>query len=204
MDKRLLGGGAAIIFFVALVAYYFNEKERRKTAFFHMHNENLEHENEILKDMLENLHSEVQQIVENNKDIPDDAKEKLKALVMEYQDIDENIVKELSSVSALIEAKQSSKAILSLAKILENVFKRIFKDDKEIKKNARFVTLIEHAHKKNLIDKEEYHYLSAIRMYRNQEAHEVGVSKDEKVTMGSMFLCFSIISKMSRFLRGAA
>ena len=132
----------------------------------------------------------------------EDVKSQLKLLIEEYKDIDEKVTTELLSVTALIEIKENTKAIMALAKIIENLLKKIYRGDSELRTTAGFADLIEHAKNKQLIGKDEYHFLNGVREVRNEEAHSLAVEKGASIISTSLIIGVSIIFKLAAIIKG--
>lgn len=67
--------------------------------------------------------------IENHRNLNSEIKKKLKGLIENNKDIDPDIANELAKISALLEIKQDSKAILSLVKIIENLLNKLYDSD---------------------------------------------------------------------------
>jgi len=133
--------------------------------------------------------------------INDEIKKKLKELVAANPDIEPEVAAELNDIHDLIDIQQDSKAILAMAKVIENLLKKIYKNDvafkvRMAKRKPTFEDYLNYAHEQKLISKEDFHHISIIKIYRNQEAHELDVKKEKSKVFSSMMSGFSIISTL--------
>ncbi len=206
-DNLIIGGITLLV--IAIIAYYLIEKRKREDDLKESldREKSISQENKVLKKMIDELKSEVNEIIDNKDELPREIKNQLKNLIEEYKDIDEKVTNELLSVTALIEIKEETKAILSLAKIIENLLKRIYKEDPELSSQTKgrhlnFSDYINHAHRNNILGKDEFHFLNGVREVRNEEAHEIGVRKERNILYTSMLIGVAIIIKLSTLLKG--
>ena len=72
--------------------------------------------------MIDELKSEVNEIIDNKDELPREIKNQLKNLIEEYKDIDEKVTNELLSVTALIEIKEGK--IITILEYTYGVLKR--------------------------------------------------------------------------------
>jgi hypothetical protein len=139
-------------------------------------------------------------------ELTEEVKTKLQQLIENNSDIDEEVKTELVNIAALIEIKQESKAVFTLAKIIENLLKRLYKGDEELKarvksKNRRtptFEDYLEFAKDKNVISKEDYHLISALKIMRNKEAHDLVTTKEKGKLVGCILAGLSITLTLHR------
>lgn len=199
--ELLLGGGAVLL--LAILVYFVMEKERREKELLESKNKEkrLGQENLVLRSVISSLKEEVKEIIDDKDELSLDVKSQLKKLIEEYKDIDDRIARELASVSNLIEIKEETKAVMGLAKIIENIFKRLFKDDANFNVRPTFENLIKYAKDKNLIEKDEFHFLNGIRTIRNQEAHDIAVVKSYDLVSGSMLIGVGMILRLGAILK---
>lgn len=137
---------------------------------------------------------ELKKYVDSKNDLTAEIKKQLTELISKNPDIDENLANELAQIAALLEIEKDTKAMLSLAKIIENLLKELYKNNIELKtlvkgknrKNPTFEDYLNFAHDKGVISREDYHMLSVLKIIRNQEAHELNVKKDK----GRIAACF--------------
>lgn len=102
-------------------------------------------------------------------------------------DIDDDISRELTSIAALLEINQQTKAVRSLAKIIENLLKKVYKDSIGFKnylqengiRKPSFENYIVYARVDGKISKEDYHLIEVLKIIRNEEAHELDVEKEK-------------------------
>lgn len=200
-ENLIIGSGAIIL--LAIIVYFFVEKKKREDELIESRDreQKLDRENTALRNVVTDLKDEVNEIIDRKDELPKEVKSQLKSLIEEYKDIDEKVTDELLSVKALIDMKEEAKAIMNLAKIIENLLKKIYKGDRELKSNPRFFELIDHAEKKNLIEKDEYYFLNGMREIRNQEAHNLSVKKGFNIASTSFLIGLSIILKLARTVR---
>jgi len=106
-------------------------------------------------------------------------KTQIEKLIEEYQGVSDDIVSELASVLQLININEETKAIKSLAKIIENILKERFEDDtefKEKKKRCSLANLLSYAKEINIITKHEFSFGWLLKDIRNEESHELNVN----------------------------
>ena len=138
--------------------------------------------------------AELKKAVNENDALNDQIKKKLQELLQNNPGIDDDIAKELASIAALLEIEQQTKAILSLAKIIENLLKKLYQGtdglkvylSEKKKRKPSFEDYIDYARSQNVISKEDYHLIEVLKIIRNEEAHELDVKKDK----GKMVACF--------------
>jgi hypothetical protein len=139
-------------------------------------------------------------------ELSEEVKAKLQQLIENNTDIDEEVKAELVNIAALIEIKQESKAVFTLAKIIENLLKRLYKGDEELKtrvkeKNRRTATFedyLDFAKDKTIISKEDYHLISALKIMRNKEAHDLVITKEKGRLVGCILAGLSITLTLHR------
>ncbi|PQJ80039.1 DUF4145 domain-containing protein [Polaribacter porphyrae] len=139
---------------------------------------------------LNTLNSELKRTVESKEDLPKDIKDDLNKLISDFDKFDNDIAEELISISSLIEIDEKPKALFSLAKIIENLLKKIYKG------KLNFYKLIEKAKDEKIISTEDYHFIHGIREIRNKEGHEINVKVDGYLTASSFMIGIGIISKI--------
>lgn len=200
-ENLIIGGGAIIL--LAIIAYFLIEKRKREDELSESRDneDRLSKENAALRNIVTDLKDEVKEIIDKKDELSEEVKGQLKALIEEYKDIDEKVTNELLSVTSLIEIKEETKAIMGLAKIIENLLKKIYKDDSELNSNPRFIDLINHAKNKNLIERDEYHFLNGVREIRNEEAHNLAVKKGYNIVSTSLLIGVTIIFKLAAIVR---
>lgn len=138
--------------------------------------------------------AELKKAVNENDALNDQIKKKLQELLQSNPGIDEDIAKELASIAALLEIEQQTKAILGLAKIIENLLKELYQGTEGLKtylsekkkKKPSFEDYIDYARTQEVISKEDYHLIEVLKIIRNEEAHELDVKKDK----GKLVACF--------------
>jgi len=129
----------------------------------------------------------LKETLKSNDLISETVKAQLLELLDKHPHIDEDVKEELRQDAMLIGIQQETKAILNLAKIVENLLKKLFKDDmlfkaylKENKKGKPvFADYLDFAKESKVIPTEDYHLISVLKTIRNEEAHELNVVKDK-------------------------
>jgi hypothetical protein len=156
--------------------------------------------------------AELKEALQANDFLANELKGKLEELVKTHPDIDPKIANELTHISALIGINLESKALLSLAKVIENLLKEFYKDSDNFKiyletikkKRPSFHDYLEFAKNDGIIAQEEYHLLAVLKIIRNQEAHELDVKKEK----GKIVACFvsgvSVTIGLCKLLKKAA
>jgi hypothetical protein len=142
--------------------------------------------------------------VDQNREINLKIRKRLKELLESEAEIDPQVSQELTQIYALLEIKQETKAVLSLAKIIERLLKELYKDDAELhskKKNLSFFDYLEHAKEKGIISEEDFHLISVLRLIRNQEAHELNVKKDESKILASFVAGLIFLFTLNKLVR---
>ncbi len=195
--EHLITGGGLILLFI--IIYFFTEKQKREKELdkSRERESQLHKENSALKNMMTDLTNEVEEIIENKEELSGDVKSQLKALIDKYKDIDQEVTNELTSISLLLEIKEEVKAIAALTNVIENLLKKIYVDDPELKPNAKLFALIDHAKKKHLIVSEEYHFLYALKQIRNESVHQLAVRKSRNIVESSILIGITMIFKLA-------
>jgi len=155
--------------------------------------------------------AELEKEVEDNETLDNDIKQKLKYIIETNTDIDPSISFELGEIAKLIEYKHETKAVLAMAKIIENLLHELYKNDKDLKekvksknrKSATFDDYLDHAQLKGIVSKEDFHLLSAMKIMRNKEAHELAVKQknDTAKIMGSFLVGFTTILSLWKLVK---
>jgi len=144
--------------------------------------------------------AELRRALNSNNLISDQLRSRLLALLAKHPHIDEDVKIELQSIALLLGLQQEAVAILKLAKIIENLLKRLYKTDSAFrewlkaknKKRAFFADYLDHAHEQKVISKEDYHLISILKVIRNEEAHEMNVVKDRAKMVGCFMAGISV------------
>jgi hypothetical protein len=148
--------------------------------------------------------------LEENENLTEEIKKRLKELVTNSDHVDPLVAEELKQIAELIEIKQETKAILSLAKIIENLLKELYKENIEDVKNIAklhgrkrpvFADYLEHAKNKQVISNEEYHLISLLKIIRNEEAHDLGVKKEKSRLIACFTAGLGIVFALSSLLK---
>jgi len=148
-------------------------------------------ENEKKNKLISNL----RKTIDENESLTNEIKRKLNELIANNKDIEPRIANELSQIASLVAIKQDATAVLKLAKIIENLLIELYKKDNELKdkvktsgrKKVVFADYLEHAKEKGIINAEDFHLLSVMKIIRNEEAHLLDVKK-EKSRLSAIFI----------------
>lgn len=152
---------------------------------------------------------ELQKEIDNNDDLNKEIKTKLTELIQNNREVDPRVATELAQIVTLLDVKQDNSAILKLTKIIENLLKELYKGDIQLKELAKgngrkspvFADHLEHAKNKNIISSEDYHLLSVMKSIRNDEAHELAVSKHKSKIFASFIAGLSLVLGLCRLLK---
>lgn len=188
------------------------DREKNKNTGLKKQNDDLKKKNNQLE--FHNLAyrqkmTELEEMIENSDQIEDSLKEKLNELISTYKDIDEKVSTELISAMALIEAKQTTKAAFSLAKIVENLleekyqqsegFKQFVKDNNKGKsKKPTFHDYLEYAKEKKDLTQDQYYFAKGLKEIRNEEGHELGVEKETNWIQSAFLIGIGLILKLGQ------
>jgi hypothetical protein len=182
-----------------LVIYLLNEKRKDTNKIIDLNNSNNQLANksnrlvgiaEQQNNRLNQLNLELKKTIESKENLPDEIKTNLGKLISDFDKLDKNISAELISISSLIEIDEKPKALFTLAKIIENLLKKIYKE------KLNFNKLIDKAKEQKLITAEECHFVHGIREIRNKEGHEMNVKVESYLTASSFMIGIGIISKI--------
>jgi hypothetical protein len=151
---------------------------------------------------------DLQKVIEDNENLSKEIKLKLTELIQNNKDIDPKIANELGQIVALLEIKQNTTAISKLAKIIENLLKELYKEEKSLleitQKNGRkkpvFADYLECAKEKNIISAEDFHLLLVLKIIRNEEAHDLDVHKEKSRLIAAFIAGLSIVLSLCRLL----
>ena len=154
---------------------------------------------------------ELKDALNSNNLISDKIKEQLLSLIDKHPHIDEDVKGELKQIAILIGIQQETKAILSLSKIIENLLKKLFKNDKDFKqfiksknkKKALFADYLEFAKEKQVIPNDDYHLISIMKSIRNEEAHELNVIKDKSKLVGCFIFGIGVVISLYNLLKSS-
>lgn len=150
----------------------------------------------------------MQKKIDDNDNLNKEIKSKLTELIQNNREVDPKVAKELAQIVALLEIKQDSSAILKLSKIIENLLKELYKGDNELKDLAKsnsrkspvFADYLLHAKNKDIISTEDYHLLSVMKSIRNDEAHELAVSKHKSKIFAAFIAGLGLVLGLCRLL----
>jgi hypothetical protein len=182
-----------------LVIYLLSEKRKNTREILELNslNKHLDHKNERLLGIAQHqnnnitkLNLELKKTIQSKDKLPGEIKTNLKKLICDFDRLDKDISEELISISLLIEIDEKPKALFSLAKIIENLFKKIFNE------KLNFKGLIDKAKEQKLITPEESHFIHGIREIRNREGHEMNVKVENYLTASSFMIGIGIITKI--------
>lgn len=159
--------------------------------------------------MQEDKIAELERQISLQDSINAEIKHRLIELIHNDIEIEPSIANELSQILILLEVKQESTAILKLAKIVENLLKELYKKDPKIKevpkrhgrKNISFADYLEHAKDEGVITTEDWHFLSVMKIIRNEEAHELAVKKELTKIQATLISGISTILGLCRTLK---
>lgn len=141
----------------------------------------------------EKIKNKLQDALNSQNLLTETIRAKLLVLLEQNPHIDESVKAELTDIAALLSLQQEASAILKLAKIIENLLKKLFKHDPEFKgwyknkggkRSPDFAHFLDFAYDKKMVSKEDYHNISALKSLRNQEAHEMNIAKDKTKLVG--------------------
>jgi len=163
------------------------------------------------KNLIANIQS-LEKEIDANESLNEEIKRRLRDLVHsdEESDLDADTKNELIAIAALIEINQETKALSALAKIIENLLKKLYKNDegfktefsKQKRKTPTFHDYLEYAHKTGLINKEDYHLVSVLKIIRNEEAHELNVQKEQSRIVSTFITGLGIVMLLTKKLKG--
>jgi ribonuclease HII len=142
--------------------------------------------------------------IDESKELTHDVRHRLLDLLKSNRDIDPQVAQELTQICALLEIQQDTKAILSLAKIIEKLLRELYQDDPDLlarKKTPSFADYLEHARDKEVISKEDFHLISVLRLIRNEEAHELAIKKEHSRIVAVFIAGIAFVLTLSRLLR---
>ena len=156
-----------------------------------------------------NLISELQSRIDDNEDLHKEIKTKLTELIQNNKEVDPKVANELAQIVALLEMKQDNSAIFKLTKIIENLLKDLFKGNEELKELAKvngrkqpvFADHLEYAKKSKVISTEDFHLLSLMKSIRNEEAHELAVSKHKSKIFASFIVGIGLVLNLCQLLK---
>ncbi len=120
------------------------------------------------------------------KSIPESARIKLEELKNTYARINPDIEAELITVLDLLDGGKEAIAVEKLTKIVENVLKERLNVEAAGGKNDKrktFMEMIREAIKMNVICERLGAFMNALRVMRNEEAHELNVQLDQNETL---------------------
>ncbi len=182
-----------------LVVYLLNEKRKdtNKIIALNSKNNQLASNNKQLLNVaqqqnnsLKNLNLELRKTIESKEALPEEIKRNLNNLISDFDKLDKDISAELISISSLIDINEKPKALFSMAKIIENLLKKVYQGKMSFRK------LIDKAKEQKLITSEESHFVHGIREIRNKEGHELNVKVENYLTASSFMIGIGVITKI--------
>lgn len=192
-EQILIGGGIIILVLIAWLSFELGKKSKFKE------------ENKSLKEDKLKLLKELLNIT---KEIPNEIKTQIEKLVTEYEDVAPDVSQELLDVISLIEQNMESKAIATLAKVIENLLKNKFapkmlfnkfKTEEEFtskKLKISFFKVIEFAKSENFISESEYSLILILKDFRNKSSHELDVKIGENWQIIAFLTGIEIVCKL--------
>lgn len=185
-------GIAAII--IALYLYMEDKNNKERIT---------ELEDEFFKLKFDSLKSKVAISVEVETQISE--------LIIRFSQTDQNIARELAKVMSMLEMEQKSKAIESLAKIMEHLLKKLYLNKQEwkawMKKNNHNVAkphlhdLLTYCYENDKrISKVEFQFYSAVKEVRNREAHDVNYMLERNLNDAGLLAAISGILSIQSIL----
>lgn len=195
---------------------YDRSKKQQELEYIQRRNQRLQQDKDILLDVNSTLQESVEEHRKNLHDlramingsdhIEEGVKKKLNSLIDTYRDIDIKVSNELTAAMALIDAKQPTKAAFSLAKIVENLLKEKYQEDEGFKRflgrrRVNFHEYLEYAKDDKLIEKEEFHFAKGLKEIRNEEGHELDVTKTDSFLHTAFFASIGLILKLGIAVR---
>lgn len=147
--------------------------------------------------------------LEDANQLSKEIKDKLQAMIESNSELDEDVKHELAEAAALLEIKQESKAVLTLAKIIESLLIKLYKKDEKFKvfqvnrgkKHSTFHDYLEFAKDEKIISIEDYHYISALKYQRNKEAHELIPFKEKAKLVGCFLAGLTVTISLQKIIR---
>lgn len=164
--------------------------------------------NNQLKDREDKI-ADLERYIAMQESINSEIKKRLIELIHNDIEIEAEIANELGQILILLEVKQESTAIMKLAKIIENLLKELYKKDQKLKevpkrhgrKNVSFADYLEHAKDEGAITTEDWHFLSVMKIIRNEEAHELAVKKESTKVQATLISGIGTILGLCRRLK---
>lgn len=196
-EKFLFGAGIAIG--VLILLWWINEQKILAK------DKLLDEKHGLIQDLEVNNLILMQEIIKREPSLPKVVIEQLLHLASNYETRNKKIAGELKSVVRLLEVQEYSKAVMSIAKIIEVILKnklskhpvfkqRLIKEDGK-KRHAVFFDYLEHAKEYRLLNKSEYNFALAIKEHRNEEAHDLAIKRELNYNIGSILTGIELIIK---------
>lgn len=143
--------------------------------------------------------------IEDDDEIDCQIKLKLNELLNRTPNLSPEVKEELHQITNLLNQKNELKATFAMGKILENILKKRYENIEQVKEIAKqngrkkpvFTDYIECSKKINDVSQEEYHLLSVLKLYRNEEAHELAVKKEKFKIESVLLIGMVLIAKFA-------
>ena len=157
----------------------------------------------------DDINDKLKERIDEAKDIPESVKKELESLINRYKKIDPDVSNELMAASSLIKIKEYPKAIFTLTKIIENLLREKYLKSEAFvswkktnrRNNPVFGDFIEFAKAEKFISKDEYHFAKGLKELRNEEAHELNITKNNLITSSAFLLSIGFILKLCKKVR---
>jgi len=173
-------------------------------AYLYTKNQQLEKENNRLKEQNEHLVLLVKTIKESSR-FDNQMKQELLKLIDRFKNIDEKVANELAQALQLLQIGQVENAIEDLVKIMEHILKSKYEKDgsfkswlKSTKRKLSLHNLLEYAKEQTQITKVEYQFFVAVKAIRNEEDHTVDFKPDNYLNASGMITCLGAIMKLGK------
>jgi type I site-specific restriction endonuclease len=161
-------------------------------------------ENKSKSEKIEKLQKEI----EENSNLTKEIRLRLTELIQNNKEVDPKIANELSQMVALLEIKQDTTAVSKLAKVIENLLKELYKEDKSVndlaikngRKNPVFADYLQHAKNSNLVSSEDFHLLSVLKIIRNEDVHELDIHKEKSRILAAFIAGLGFVLMLCRLL----
>lgn len=199
MSKKVLFIVGATALICIILIWWLKNQEIKKI------NEASEEKDNFINELELSNFELINEILKTEKTLPDNVRNQVINLIEKYQIKDNKIAIELESVIKLIESGEYEKAVMSIAKIIENILKKKFEKDKEFnahlinqdgkKRRAVFNEFIEYAKKIKLFSKAESQFALGLKELRNEEAHELAVKRKANFNLGSILTAIELVIK---------
>jgi hypothetical protein len=152
---------------------------------------------------------ELQKEIDGNENLTKELRNRLKELMQNNKEVDPKIANELGQIIALLEIKQDTTAVSKLAKIIENLLKELYKEDKQLwalaeasgRKSPVFADYLLHAKNNKIISNEDFHLLSVLKIIRNEEAHDLDIHKEKSRILAAFIAGLGLVLSLCKLLK---